>query len=246
MTKTSNAYGEFLQRSNWKPAERFHQWNNRAMLEHFVQLSQLEPSETSILEVGAGTGRGGVASLDIGFRDYTGVEPVLQLADYCELSYGITIVRQSLPNLDLIKDSTFDALFAFHVIEHAPNYESAISWCSEMLRVLKPGGKLLLVAPDIRDCGSYFWDMDWSHGYPTTPQRVSQLLSGLGASITIATTFHLGSIKHSRKLLARLISILTPTRLIDSISTRAIGRPLASGFKIATIWGSTFVVGQKM
>lgn len=245
-TATQNAYGEFLRRSKRLPVERFHQWNTRAMLKKFVAVAHLQPSQTNILEIGAGTGRGAVAIQRLGFLGYTGVEPTPELADYCETTHGLAIVRQGLPHLDSIKNATFDALFAIHVVEHAPTHETAIAWCTEMLRVLKPGGSFLLVAPDIRDCGSYFWDQDWSHSFPTTPQRVSQLLSGLGATITVATTFHLGSTKLSRNFLARLISIAIPTRAIDSISTKTIGRPIASGFKIATIWGSTFVVGRKI
>lgn len=41
-------------------------------------------------------------------------------------------------------DNTFDKIYAFHTIEHIPNIAKALG---EMVRVLKPGGKIMLVYP---------------------------------------------------------------------------------------------------
>ncbi len=41
-------------------------------------------------------------------------------------------------------DNTFDKIYSFHTIEHIPNIAKALQ---EMARVLKPGGKVLLVYP---------------------------------------------------------------------------------------------------
>jgi SAM-dependent methyltransferase len=242
---TYDTYKEFLERSTWGPAENFHNWNTRAILKAFQKVSCISPDQTSIVEIGAGSGRGGRQASRLGFKDYLGIEPQLAMADHCKLVHNLRIVSEGLPNLTSIQDESFDALFAIHVLEHAPTYETALLWVKEMLRILKPGGRILLVAPDIRDCGAYFWDQDWSHGYPTTPLRVTQLLQGLDVSIEISTTIRLGSVNPFKKCLARLIALLIPTRLVDSITIRVIGRPLASGLKIATLWGSVFIVGRK-
>lgn len=242
---TFDTYNEFLLRSTWGPAERFHNWNTRSILMAFLKVSCLNPGQTKIVEIGAGSGRGGRQSLQLGFKDYLGVEPTPVMATHCETVHKLKIARDSLPNLTSLKSESFDALFAINVLEHAPTYEAALSWVKEMLRILKPGGKILLFAPDMRDCGAYFWDQDWSHGYPTTPQRVTQLLQGLNVAIEVSTTMKLGSINSLKKLIARLITLLIPTRFVDSISMRTLGRPLASGLKIATLWGSIFIVGTK-
>lgn len=242
---TFDTYNEFPLRSTWEPAERFHNWNTRSILKSFLKVSCLDPGQTKIIEIGAGSGRGGRQTLQLGFNDYLGVEPTPGLANHCESVHNLKIIREELPNLISLKDESFDALFAIHVLEHAPTYEAALSWVKEMLRILKPGGKILLCAPDVRDCGSYFWDQDWSHGFPTTPQRVTQLLQGLNISIDISTTIRLGSINPFKKCVARLVALSIPTRLVDSITMRAVGRPLASGLKIATLWSSTFIVGTK-
>lgn len=41
-------------------------------------------------------------------------------------------------------DNTFDKIYSFHTIEHIPNIARALG---EMARVLKPGGKIMLVYP---------------------------------------------------------------------------------------------------
>ncbi len=41
-------------------------------------------------------------------------------------------------------DNTFDKIYSFHTIEHIPNIAQALG---EMERVLKPGGKIMLVYP---------------------------------------------------------------------------------------------------
>jgi SAM-dependent methyltransferase len=184
-------------------------------------------------------------ALQIGFTDYLGVEPTPVMATHCESAHNLKITKDSLPHLTSLKNESFDALFAINVPEHAPNYEAALSWVKEMLRILKPGGKILLFAPDMRDCGAYFWDQDWSHGYPTTPQRVTQLLQGLNISIEVSTIMRMGSINPLEKSVAYLVALLIPTRFVDLITMRTLSRPLASGFKIATLWGSIFIVGTK-
>jgi hypothetical protein len=136
-------------------------------------------------------------------------------------------------------------VFSYHVLEHAPTYHAAREWCAEMMRVTRPGGSILIAAPDIRDYGTYFWDGDWSHGWPTTPRRVSQILRDLDLEVVVETSMHLGGLGPLRALGAHVASAMIPTRLVDMATVKAVGRPLASGLKVATLWGLAFVVARK-
>lgn len=55
----------------------------------------------------------------------------------------------SLSRIDATKmpfaDESFDLVYSYHVLEHIPDYNAALS---EMQRVLKPGGHLLLGTPN--------------------------------------------------------------------------------------------------
>ena len=154
----------------------------------------------------------------------------------------LSIVDESLPHLLSIPDDFYDGVFSIHVLEHARDQYEAHGWVQEMLRVTTPGGYLLVAAPDVRE---YFWDMDWSHGFPTTPQRVAQILRDLEAQVVFEGTLHFGRIGIGAFWAARMASAMLPTRLFDSLARRLVGRPLMTGLKVAALWGLVFVVARK-
>lgn len=238
-------YNEYVSRATWQPSEGLHHWLSRRLLTNFADVAGLVPGATRILEIGTGTGRTGHEALRLGFAEYVGVEPTTALAEAARSRYSLSIIEESLPTLTSIDDGAFDAVFSFHVLEHAPNYHAAREWCAEMVRVTRPGGSILIAAPDARDFGTYFWDSDWSHGWPTTPRRVSQVLRDLGLEVVRESSMHLGGLGALRALAAHLASAVIPTRLVDLATVRAVGRPLASGLKIAMLWGLVFVVARK-
>lgn len=56
------------------------------------------------------------------------------------------------------KDNQFDAIMMNHVIEHVPNPQEFIKEC---LRILKPGGKLVALTPNITSKGHLEFKEDW-------------------------------------------------------------------------------------
>lgn len=60
-----------------------------------------------------------------------------------ELAGELNVRTMSAADLEF-EDATFDAVVSFHAIEHIPPLEQAMS---EIARVVKPGGKILLVYP---------------------------------------------------------------------------------------------------
>ena len=53
-----DTYQEFLERSTWRPAEKFHNWNTGSTLSTFQKVSRLIPGQTKIVEIGVGSGCG--------------------------------------------------------------------------------------------------------------------------------------------------------------------------------------------
>lgn len=173
-----------------------------------------------------------------------GVEPTDALANYVSSLGNFEILRDSLPELSLTADAA-DITFSLHVLEHAPSWRQAYLWAEEMLRVTKPGGYVVIAAPDYREWGVYFWDADWSHGFPTTPRRIGQMFNDLGGEISLETSLHFGRSGWFFTMIARVFSILIPTRLIDALTNYLLKRPLASGIKQSLFWGLCFVVVKK-
>jgi hypothetical protein len=133
---------------------------------------------------------------------------------------------------------------AVHVLEHSLNPEEAHKWCSEMLRVTKENGHVVIACPDISDYGSYFWDSDWSHSYPTTPKRIAQIFKDLDVQVVFSGKLHLGRTGIVSGLVAHIISFCIPTKMGDRITKAMFGRPLVSGLKV-TLWGMAFVIAKK-
>ena len=238
-------YDEYLERTNWKYSEALITWVLKRILKIFIRLAKLNPRETSLLEIGSGRGTGGLIANQLGFLNYKGVEPTQALAKFSHERHGHEVVEDSLPQLISIESGSVDALFSVHVLEHADSHSDAWEWVKEMKRTVRQGGHILICAPDAHDYGTYFWDSDWSHGYPTTPRRVSQILQDHGLEIVFAGKMHFGSLSPLVAAFSHLFALLLPTRLGDIISARIFGRPLISGLKIAILWGLTYVVARK-
>jgi len=238
-------YDEYLERTNWKYSAGLLTWVHKRILKTFIRVAKLAPREVKLLEIGSGRGTGGLIANQMAFAKYIGVEPTKALANFSRERYGHDVVEDSLPDLVSIESGSMDATFSVHVLEHASTHLDAWAWVKEMKRIVRPGGNILICTPDAQDYGTYFWDSDWSHGYPTTPRRLSQILQDHDLEIVFAGKMHFGSLSPLVAAFSHFVALLLPTRLGDRITLRIFGRPLISGLKIAILWGLTYVIARK-
>jgi SAM-dependent methyltransferase len=54
--------------------------------------------------------------------------------------------------------SHFDVAFASNYLEHLPSSDAVIAQLTEIRRVLKPGGRLIILQPNVRYVGAAYWD----------------------------------------------------------------------------------------
>ena len=112
-------------------------WDARH-LKTVQRLVQPNPGQR-ILEVGCGRGHL-VLRLQAMGVEAVGVDANTQAAGVA-VANGVLPMRAESLEFD---DSTFDAVVSIHAIEHIPALEMALF---EMARVLRPGGKMLLIYP---------------------------------------------------------------------------------------------------
>lgn len=101
----------------------------------------------NVLEVGCGEGRG-VELLAPKAIHYTGIDKISQVVENLSTKHPEHHFKQMvIPPFSGLKDSSFDIVVSFQVIEHIKN---DLEYLKEIYRVLKPGGKALITTPNIK------------------------------------------------------------------------------------------------
>jgi len=144
-----------------------------------LELASKHAAVSSVLEIGPGNGDFAWVCRNRG-AEYTAID---SNADRCQYmsSENYEVIQALVPPLP-VEDGTYDMVYASHVLEHMKDWPSALEFVAECGRVTKMGGVVVLVTPDFLKLGPYFWDVEYSHGFVTTPRRVSQLLMDTGLS----------------------------------------------------------------
>jgi SAM-dependent methyltransferase len=122
-------------RKRWYPPEF------RGMYQRFEDaLRECIPPGATVLDAGCGSGRSFRYELQEGCR-VVGVDIGAELRDNPNVASRVRGDVQRLP----FADASFDAVLASHVMEHLPRPDEALA---EVARVLKPGGRFLLLTPN--------------------------------------------------------------------------------------------------
>jgi SAM-dependent methyltransferase len=158
-----------------------------------------------LLEIGPGWGE--LADLCIGAGiHYLAVEANETRAVLLQ-QRGLAVALTQAPPLPL-SSAQFDAVVALNVLEHMPELGTAIHFLAEMARVARPDGIVCVNSPDLLATGSGFWDADYTHNYPVTARRLSQMYRDLDLEIVDAAYFSgpiLGPLATPISWLARLV-----------------------------------------
>jgi SAM-dependent methyltransferase len=130
-----------------------------------------------VLDVGSASGGNTLLMMDLGLNVSS-----LEMADLgveMQLKKGIAVVRGDATNLPF-ESNCFDAVLCLDVLEHIENDLLALS---EMLRVLKPGGKFLFSVPEDPKMWSQH-DIVVSHVRRYTRAEFYTKISGVGFKIS--------------------------------------------------------------
>jgi 2-polyprenyl-3-methyl-5-hydroxy-6-metoxy-1,4-benzoquinol methylase len=239
-------YSEYLNRRDWQAGNLLQKWFSKRILSITLKIINRPSSELSLLEVGSGIGILGLVATELGFERYEAIEPNSDLAQATRNNIPGSIIHEFyLPNVPDSMHSRFDIVIAVHVIEHAESGYQAREWIENLWETVAPGGLLVIVSPEILDFKGYFWNIDWSHCFPTSVNSLKQIFLDLQIPIEKAKVARMGSISPLLTSLAFCLTLLIPTRIVNAISRNIIGRELGTGLKAGALWGTTFVVGKK-
>lgn len=142
------------------------------------------PRSAKVLDIGCGRGEWLELLTENGWQP-TGVDSNSVLVDQCRAK-GLQVVQSDLVSyLNALSDESIDALSGFHVVEHL-SVETLVQFLNEALRVLKPGGVVILETPNPRNvlvgsCNFYF---DPTHRNPIPSEVLKFLVDSRGFSRT--------------------------------------------------------------
>ncbi|MEK7467575.1 MAG: class I SAM-dependent methyltransferase [Planctomycetota bacterium] len=114
-----------------------------------------------LLDVGCGSGTLIRAMRELGWV-VQGLEPDAEAAKVAREVHGLEVHVGTLDGPEF-RDTPFDALTAHHVIEHVPD---PAAFLREAAARLAPGGKLVVVTPNLRSLGRRRFGAAWVHWDP--------------------------------------------------------------------------------
>ena len=94
---------------------------------------------------------------------------------------GVEFICASATDLEPLADGDFDAVFASNLLEHLTRDDIAKALVA-FKRILRPGGRLLLVQPNFRLCAKRYFD-DYTHLTPLSDVSLADVLRASGYEV---------------------------------------------------------------
>jgi len=93
---------------------------------------------------------------------------------------NVHTLQQSCTDLSNFPDDFFDLVFASNIFEHLKSKEELEAVLRQVRRVLKPGGRILILVPNIRYCYKEYWDF-FDHNLPLSHKSICEALAKNGS-----------------------------------------------------------------
>lgn len=235
----SDLYSNYIRREPHDRSKRFISNWHKKLLKH--ALSDSENLVRSVMEVGPGHGYLATHVVDMGM-DYEFIDT--------SPSVHTKMKKQGFDgHLGTVGDfvvspKKYDLIWLSHVLEHSPTWVDARQLVSDVAGLLSPTGRIVIIGPDAQCWGREFWNIDATHGFPTTLRNVAQLADDVGLSVVKARHHRNANFGVVPKAMFVVLSVL-PHRMIDRILTperSKIGDGLLISWKAVFGWRQIFIV----
>jgi SAM-dependent methyltransferase len=94
----------------------------------------------------------------------------------------VRIINENCTSIATLETSSADVVFMSNFLEHLPDKQLVLATFVESLRILKPGGKVLVLQPNIRFVGGEYWDF-FDHHTPLTDRSLVEALGLAGFEV---------------------------------------------------------------
>ena len=237
----TDLYSDYVRREpHPRNAVFIKKWQGK-LLKLVLKHSDVRPSR--VLEIGPGHGYFAEHCRLNGF-DY----------EFCDTSNAVVEKMNELGfqgHLGLISDlrntlGKYDLIWMSHVLEHSPTWIAAREMVDEARQHLTEHGVIAVVSPDVLSWKHEFWNVDWSHGYPTSVRNVVQLCSDVGFQKIAAFHHRNGSTSLATRMIFKIVSFV-PHQIIDRVLTPSrskVGDGFTYSWKAVFGWRQILVIAS--
>jgi SAM-dependent methyltransferase len=95
----------------------------------------------------------------------------------------VEIRNESCTNMASIADESADIVFMSNFLEHLPTKQLVFDTLAEARRILRKGGKLLILQPNVRLLPGAYWDF-FDHHTPLTEHSLVEAVTTLDMQVT--------------------------------------------------------------
>lgn len=244
MATDEGVYSEYLEHRRPHPrAEGALRWWHRQLLQH-AEREGCAIRGGRVLEVGFGHGYFAEEVRAAG-GSYVGLDISPALAAEA-VRRGFDVREGRVPPLPDELAGSVDVVWMSHVLEHARDWLEAREMVIAAKRALRPGGAVVVVAPDLLDSREEFWNGDWSHGFPTTARRCVQLMHDCGLRGVRWRHHRAGLFSPLPRAAAALVAKALPYRVIDRALARSPDPDTGFAYSYMTVfgWRQIMLVGR--
>jgi SAM-dependent methyltransferase len=141
-------------------------------------LARWIPANATVLDIGCGYGEF-LNHVRCARRIGVDLNPDSRAALAKEIEFHVGDVR----DLSFLPDASVDVAFTSNLIEHLPSKQDVELLFREARRVLKPGGHVIALGPNLRFLPGEYWDF-WDHLTPITDRSLVELFENLDLRVT--------------------------------------------------------------
>ncbi|GAB4349746.1 MAG: hypothetical protein Kow0099_32950 [Candidatus Abyssubacteria bacterium] len=97
---------------------------------------------------------------------------------------GITVIRTEAEGRTTLEDSSIDVVFASNFFEHLPSRQAVLDTLAEIRRILVPGGRLIIVQPNVKYLYMQYWDY-FDHQLALSDQSMREAIITSGFEVEV-------------------------------------------------------------
>lgn len=96
----------------------------------------------------------------------------------------VEVRNESCTNIASLAEGSADVVFMSNFLEHLPSKQLVFDTLAEARRVLKAGGRLMILQPNIRYLPGEYWDF-FDHHTPLTDRSLAEALANLDMDLEV-------------------------------------------------------------